>query len=78
MVYTPLCWVRRLEKLNWTHIFAILIILATVVVIVVFTSIKGAKEGLGSIEFINNETFLNVIGFSVYAYEGIGIIIPVM
>ena len=27
---------------------------------------------------INTSTFLNVIGFSVYAYEGIGVILPIM
>ena len=77
-IYTPLCWVRNLEKLNWTHIVAIFIILFTMIVIVIYTGIKLAKDGIrNDIVFINSNTFLNVIGFSVYAYEGIGIIIPV-
>ena len=70
---------RRLEKLNWTHILALLVVIATVIVILVFTTKKAARDGIAKdIEFINTNTFLNVIGFSVYAYEGIGIVIPVM
>ena len=48
------------------------------IVIVIYTGIKLAKDCIrNDIVFINSNTFMNVIGFSVYAYEGIGIIIPV-
>jgi amino acid permease len=79
LIYTPLCWVRNLEKFNSTHIFADVIIFVTAIVVIVYTIIYAAKNPIGEgIEVFNSNTFLNVIGFAVYSYEGIGIIIPVM
>jgi proton-coupled amino acid transporter len=31
-----------------------------------------------NIVFLNSSKFLNVIGFAIYSYEGIGVILPVM
>ena len=78
-MYTPLCWIRRLEVLNSTHIFADFVILLTISIVVGYT-IQYAQDypiSQGVVAF-NSHTFLNIIGFSVYAYEGIGVILPVM
>lgn len=80
LVYTPLCWVRKIEKFNATHIFADALIVITAIIVIIYT-IKYAvdQHGLGpGLEVLNKSTFLNIIGFSVYAYEGIGIILPCM
>lgn len=38
---------------------------------------KGGQFTDPGVEFIRLDTFTGAIGFSVYAFEGIGIIIPV-
>ena len=79
MVYTPLCYVRKIEKFAFTHIIADILILVTVIVICVYNIIKIDDKGWGSnVTFINPDTWLNMIGFSVYSYEGIGIILPIL
>ena len=48
------------------------------IAIIVFACIEISKKPFGeNAELINKETFLNVVGFSAYLYEGVGIIIPV-
>ena len=78
-VYTPLCWIRNLEALNATHILADFIIAFTMVICVVYSSQHISDQGgLGpNLQTINPNTYLNIIGFSVYVYEGIGIVLPV-
>ena len=55
-------------------------ILATIIIIVIFSVLRIDKFGYPTqdYQFINEGTFLNVIGFAVYAYEGIGVVLPVM
>lgn len=55
-------------------------ILITSLTVLGFTIKQGSDQhGLGEgLQVINPETFLNIIGFSVYSYEGIGVILPVM
>jgi len=78
-IFTPLCWVRKLEKFNWTHIIADMLILLTSIIVLVFAFIRLGEYGWGEgLEAINTKTFANSISFAVYSYEGIGIIIPVM
>ena len=45
VIYTPLCWVRRIEKFNATHIIADVLILATVIIIIVFAILRVNKLG---------------------------------
>lgn len=78
-VYTPLCWVRKIEKFNAFHILADFLIMLTIIIILIFAFMKIKDDGFNSgIEAINNETFLDVVSFAVYCYEGIGVVIPVM
>jgi hypothetical protein len=44
----PLCWIRKLQTLNWTHILADLLIVASLITIISFSIIRVADEGWGS------------------------------
>jgi proton-coupled amino acid transporter len=79
--------VRKIEKFAFTHIIADFLILITTITICIYNIMKiknpdpnpkiggWAPDGVYA---INPNTWLNMVGFSVYSYEGIGIILPIM
>jgi proton-coupled amino acid transporter len=78
MIYTPLCYVRKIEKFSYFHIFADVVIFFTVCCIIGYTISYGLEHGIGEgVVFINTSSFLDIIGFAVYSYEGVGIMLPV-
>ena len=55
------------------------IILFVCTVISIYCAEKISLEGLGpNIEPFNNNLYWNMIGFSVYCFEGIGCVMPIM
>ena len=78
-IYVPLCMVRKVEKLAKTHLFGDVMILFTILVIFVYASVEASKNGFKpeGIPFIRWKLFPDAIGFAVYAYEGIGVILPI-
>ena len=80
IVFTLLCYVRKIEIFASTHVFADLMIVVALVTIIVYGSIKMVNDGgtqISTIPFMNKKSYSDAIGFSVYAFEGIGIILPV-
>ena len=80
VVFTLLCYVRKIEIFAVTHVFADLMIVVALVTIIVYGSMKMVNDGetqINTIPFMNKKTYSDAIGFSVYAFEGIGIILPV-
>ena len=78
ILFSFLCFVRKIEVFAATHLFADAMIMLAIIIIVSFGGIKISNDGLkNDVEFINQKTFTDAIGFSVYAFEGIGMILPV-
>mmetsp|Transcript_31258 Transcript_31258/g.42484 ORF Transcript_31258/g.42484 Transcript_31258/m.42484 type:complete len:86 (+) Transcript_31258:750-1007(+) len=76
-MYTPLCWVRKIEKFNKTHIFADVMILVTLVSIIIYASVYASNNGWATdMKPINTKLFPDAIGFAIYSFEGVGIVIP--
>eukprot|EP00347_Sterkiella_histriomuscorum_P012049 403370085 len=79
IIYVPLCLVRKIEKFAWTHLIADALILITTIVILVYALIQLSKYGWGTgNQVFNTATWLTMIGSSVYSYEGIGVILPLL
>lgn len=80
VVYAPLCFVRRIEVFASTHVFADAMIAITIITIIVYSIKKDVSDGnhFDDLVALNTETWPDTIGFAVYAYEGIGVILPVM
>lgn len=79
IIYVPLCWVRKIEKFNASHIVADVLILVTLITIMIYAGLHVGEAGWGpNIKPINNKLFINMIGFAVFAYEGVGVVIPIM
>lgn len=79
LIYTPISWVRKIEKFSFAFIFGNLLILLSCIVITSFCSnmimSKGAATGFVPINYLS---CLEMVGFSVYTYEGIGVVMPIM
>lgn len=74
---------RDMTKFAPTFLFGNLMILVNIIVVVIYLSaeLAGREEGhkLGpNINAINTMQYWNMIGFSCYSYEGIGMILPIM
>lgn len=80
VVVTPLLFVRGIEKFAFTYIIADILILITAITIVVFATIHYNETGhWGSgVKAINTNTWLTMIGSAIYAFEGIGVVIPII
>lgn len=79
LVFTSLSFVRKIQKFAKTHIFAIIMIVLTVIIIIIYGAINLKAEGshMHTVPFIEPKTWTDAIGFSIYSFEGIGLIIPV-
>jgi amino acid permease len=78
IIYIPLCWVRKIAIFNATHLFADIIIVIMITAQVIYAGIYASKHGIGKgLEPINTKVYLEMVGFAVYSYEGIGVVLPV-
>ena len=80
IIYTLLSWVRNLAKFSFTFIVGNVLIIVAVIYVCVFAGkLFGEQGGKGpDLEFINTAGYMNTLGFSIYCYEGIGIVMPVL
>jgi amino acid permease len=79
-ILTMLAWVRNIATFRFTFLFAN-ILLVTMVVIVCCYSVKEVYSNghLGpDITLINTSGMWTALGFSIYTFEGIGILMPCM
>ena len=79
-IFTTISWVRDLAKFSFTFLVGTILIIITVIYVLAQAgSLISDQGGAGpDVNFINNNDYLNTLGFSFYAYEGIGIVMPVM
>ena len=80
-VTAPLCLVRRIEKFAFSYIFADALIFIAAITILVFATMhikeKGWNWGVG-VNLINESTWLTMIGSSIYSFEGVGVVLPIL
>mmetsp|Transcript_25580 Transcript_25580/g.34194 ORF Transcript_25580/g.34194 Transcript_25580/m.34194 type:complete len:338 (+) Transcript_25580:595-1608(+) len=78
LIYIPLVMVRKIEVFASTHVFADIMIIISLIVIFAYAGIDLAKDGPNMSEVGPvGEYWADAIGFSVYTYEGIGVILPI-
>jgi proton-coupled amino acid transporter len=79
-IYLPLVMIRKIETFAKFHVFGDVMIWVTLIAVMIFAGIKDANEGWGTSKdniAFNSKLWPNTIGFAVYSFEGVGVIIPV-
>ena len=74
LIQCPTLFVKDMTTFSKYHAFADLIILITVLSIGCFTIVKASKDGFGeNVVAVNTNTWANMVSFSVYLFEGMGL-----
>ena len=78
-IVIPIAWIRDIGRLSWTFAVGTFVILSTVIVVVCYcvSSLISFGPGPGIVAW-NREGYIVTLGFVVYAYEGIGVVMPIM
>ena len=78
MIYVPLCLIKQIHKLAFTHLLADVIIFINLIYYIVLAIVKIADIGMGpDIEMYNPSTYLLMLGMAIYSFEGISMILPI-
>ncbi|KAI8062106.1 transmembrane amino acid transporter protein-domain-containing protein [Gongronella butleri] len=79
IIIIPITWVRKIAKLSWNVIIADVLILFGLVCVIYFTSSQIASQGVApSVKMVNPTDFALTIGTSVFSFEGIGLVVPII
>ena len=78
-LYSPLTWVRRLQYFAKYHLLADIAIITTIFIIIIYTGLELYKEKkfAEDITPFNSDTYLIFMGTAIYAFEGVGIVLPI-
>lgn len=69
--------VRKIEKFAWTHTLADIMIMITLMTCCAYGASNIVENGASIGPFINTQDYVSAIGFSIFAFEGIGLVMPV-
>lgn len=80
IIYSPLAWVRGIGFWANFYTFAIMMIIFTTSVCFFYSVYNLSKHGQENPGFIayDSKNMWDMIGFSFYCFEGIGVLLPIM
>ena len=80
VILTPVAWVRNIARFAFTYLVGIILIFWCVIVVsgYAISTLRENKELGPEIKAINSDGYLTTLGMTVYCYEGIGMLMPIM
>lgn len=76
LIFTPLVFIRDMEKLAWSHLLGNILILVVISAVVVFSGLEIADTGVVYKEsFITNHA-VKAVSLSAFAFEGVAVVMP--
>lgn len=81
LILVPVAWVRNISKFSFTFLIGNTMILLTVIITSVLLFMRFSERGYTAgknLQPINNDTYMVMVGFSVFSFEGIGVVMPIM
>lgn len=76
---TLLTWVRNIAKFSFIFMFANLCIITGATITTCYALAKIYEDGIHSdVSLIKPNGVFTMLGFSIYVYEGIGVLMPIM
>ena len=78
-LFSGLVYVRKIQIFAKTHVFADVMIVLCVLMCVYYgiMQIKDGKTSTEMVPFVDKVHYTDSIGFAVYSFEGIGLILPI-
>ena len=79
MMYSPLTWVRKLQYFARYHLLGDIAVITTLIIIMIYTGIYMYQEKhfAEDITPFNRDTYLIFTGTAIFAFEGVGIVLPI-
>jgi len=82
VLFILISFVRKIQIFSKMHVFADCTIMSTLTIIIIYGIIylsddHKTDKALPPVYMINPVTWSDAIGFSVYLFEGIGLVLPV-
>lgn len=79
-IFYPLVLVRKITVFAKFHLFGDIMIILAIVVMTIDACISISNNGWNpnpDLKWINTDLWPNAIGFAVYSFEGVGVILPI-
>ena len=77
VLFLPLVWLRKTEKLAFTHIFADIMVIVGLITITIYATQEINTNGIKPLTFITSG-FSSAISYAVFAFEGVGVVLPIL
>jgi len=78
LVFAPLSWVRKIQFFGWTSLLANFLIGSGLLGILLWSAVEWQQhDNALEVPMFNAQGFALFLGSAVYAYEGIGMVVPV-
>jgi len=78
-VMTPVAWVRNFAKFSFTFVMGNILILVVILMVMTQSSFQLYDNGIAEgIELVKVDGILPMVGFAIYGFEGIGVVMPIM
>lgn len=80
LTFYPLVLVRKITVFAKFHLFGDIMIILAIVVVMIDATISVTSNGWNpspQLAWINTSLWPNAIGFAVYSFEGVGVILPI-